>query len=71
MALLSKVHKQDNLELYNFLKLSFINLRALHLNFDVYESFLKTSSPDILTLLTLWPLFMEGVQLPQGNNHLE
>ena len=32
-------------------------------NFDVYESFLKAKSPD---MLTLWLLFMDEVQLPQG-----
>ena len=32
-------------------------------NFEVYESFLRAKSPD---MLTLWPLFMDEVQLPQG-----
>ena len=58
MAILLKVHKPDNFESHKSLKLCFANIQALHSNFDEYESFPKTNSPDILTL---WPL-----HLPQG-----
>ena len=50
MALLSKEHKPDNFDSHNFLKLSFNNIWGLCLNFVEYESFLESSSPDILAL---------------------
>ena len=36
--------------LHNSLKLSFMNIRGLHLNFVDCESFLESNSPDILAL---------------------
>ena len=50
MAMLSKAWKPDNFESHNSLKLSFMNVRGLHLNFVDCESFLESNSPDILTL---------------------
>ena len=50
IAILSKRCKPDNLELHNSLKLSFTNIWGLHLSFVDFESFLKSSSPDILAL---------------------
>ena len=50
MAILSKACKPDNFELRNSLKLSFMNIRGLRLNFLDCESFLKSNSPDILPL---------------------
>ena len=50
MTILSKACKPDNFESYNFLKLSFTNIRGLCLNFVDCESFLKSNSPEILAL---------------------
>ena len=50
MAILSKACKPDNFESCNSLKLSFTNIRGLHLNFLDCESFLESNSPDILAL---------------------
>ena len=50
MATFSKGCKPDNFEMHNSLKLSFMNIRGLHSNFDECESFLESNSPDILTL---------------------
>ena len=50
MAILSKACKPDNFELLNSLKLSFTNIWGLRLNFVDFESFLESSSPDILAL---------------------
>ena len=50
MAILSKACKPDNFESHNSLKLSFMNIQGLHLNFADHESFLESNSPDILAL---------------------
>ena len=50
MAILSEACKPDNFELYNSLKLSFMNIWGLHSNFVDCESFLESNSPDILAL---------------------
>ena len=50
MAILSKGCKPDNFESHNSLKLSLTNIRDLRSNFVECESFLETSSPDILAL---------------------
>ena len=50
MVILSKACKPDNFESHNFLKLSFTNIRGLRSNFVDCESFLESSSPDILAL---------------------
>ena len=50
MAILSKGCKPDNLELHNSVKLSFTNNRVLRSNFVGCQSFLESSSPDILAL---------------------
>ena len=50
MAILSKACKPGNFELHNSLKLSFINIQGLHLNFVDCKSFLESNSPDILAL---------------------
>ena len=50
MAILSKECKPDNFELYNSLKLSFINIRGLRSNFVDCESFRESNFPDILAL---------------------
>ena len=50
MAILSKGCKLDNFESHNSLKLSFINVWGLHLNFFECESFLESISPDILAV---------------------
>ena len=50
MAILSKACKPDNFESHNSLKLSFMNIRDLCSNSDDCESFLESSSPDILAL---------------------
>ena len=50
MAVLSKACKPDNFESHNPLKLSFTNIQGLHSNFVDCESFLESSSPDILAL---------------------
>ena len=50
MAILSKSCKPDNFESHNSLKLSFMNIRGLRLNFADCESFLESNSPDILAL---------------------
>ena len=47
---ISKACKPDNFELHNSLKLSFMNIRGLHLSFVDGESFLESNSPDILAL---------------------
>ena len=48
MAILSKACKPDNFESHNSLKLSFTNIRGLRSNFVDCESFLESTSPDIL-----------------------
>ena len=48
MAIVSKRCKPDNFELYNSLKIKFMNIQGLCLNFIYWESFLETNSPDIL-----------------------
>ena len=50
MAILSKGCKPDNFESHNSLKISFMNVRGLRLNFVECKSFLESNSPDILTL---------------------
>ena len=50
MAILSKTCKPYNFGLHNSLKLSFVNIWGLHLNFVDCESFLESNSPDILAL---------------------
>ena len=50
MTILSKAYKPDNFESHNSLKLSFTNIRGLCSNFVDCESFLDSSSPDILAL---------------------
>ena len=50
MTILSRACKPDNFELHNSLKLSFMNIRGLRLNFVDCESFLESNSPDILAL---------------------
>ena len=50
MAISSKACKPDNFESHNSLKLTFTNIRGLHLNFVDCESFLESNSPDILAL---------------------
>ena len=50
MTILSKACKPDHFELHNSLKLSFMNIRGLRLNFVDCESFLGSNSPDILAL---------------------
>ena len=50
MDILSKACIPDNFELYNSLKLSFMNIWGLRLNSVDYESFLESNSPDILAL---------------------
>ena len=50
MAILSKACKPDNFESHNSLKLSFMNIRGLRLNFVDCESFLESNSPDIIAL---------------------
>ena len=50
MAILSKGRKPDNFELYNSLKLSFMNIRGLCLNFVDCESFLELNCPDVLAV---------------------
>ena len=52
MAILSKACKPDNFESHNSLKLSFTNIRGLHLSFVDCEFFLESNSPDILALET-------------------
>ena len=49
MTILSKTCKPDNFESLNSLKLSFINIRGLRLNFVDCESFPESNSPDVLT----------------------
>ena len=49
MAILSKVHKQENFKSRNSLKLSFINVWGSHSNFVGCKFFLKSNSPDILS----------------------
>ena len=50
MVILTKAYKPDNFETHNSLKLSFMNIWGLFSNFVNYESFVETSSPDILAL---------------------
>ena len=50
MVILSKGCKPDNLESYNSLKLSFMNIWDLCSSFIDCESFLESNSPDILAL---------------------
>ena len=50
MAILSKACKPDNFESHNSPKLSFMNIRGLCLNFVDWESFLESSTSDILAL---------------------
>ena len=50
MAILSKACKPDNCGSHNSLKLSFINVWALCLNFVNCEFFLESNSPDILAV---------------------
>ena len=49
MAILSKGCKPDNFEPHT-LKVSFKDIRGIHLNFVECESFLESDSPDFLTL---------------------
>ena len=50
MTILSRACKPDNFESHNSLKLSFTNIRGLPSNFVDCESFLESSSPDVLAL---------------------
>ena len=50
MNILSRACKPDNFKSHDSLKLSFTNIEGLCSNFVDYESFLESSSPDILAL---------------------
>ena len=50
MAILSKGCKTDNFESYNFLKLTFTNIRGLCSIFFKCKSFLESNSPDAFAL---------------------
>ena len=50
VASLSKGCKPDNFELHSSLKVSFMNIQGLRLNFVDCESFLESNSPDIIAL---------------------
>ena len=50
MAVLSKACKPNNFQSHNPLKLSFTNIQGLRSNFVDCESFLESSSPDILAV---------------------
>ena len=50
MAILSKVRKPDDFESHQSLKLSFTNIQGLCLSFAGCESFIESSSLDILAL---------------------
>ena len=50
MIILSKASNPDNFESHISLKLNFINIRGLHLNFVNCESSLESNPPDILAL---------------------
>ena len=50
MAILSKTRIADNFESHNSLKLSFMNIHSLCLNFVDFESFLESNPLDILPL---------------------
>ena len=50
MAILSKLCKPDNFESHNSLKLSFTNIWSLRSNFVDCESFLESTSLDIVAL---------------------
>ena len=50
MFILSKGCKPDSFVPHSSLKLSFTNIRGLGSNFDEFESFLESNSPDILAL---------------------
>ena len=47
---IKKACKPDNFESHNSVKLSFTNIRGLHLNFVDCESFFELNSPGILAL---------------------
>ena len=48
MAILSKACKPDNVELHNSVKLSFMNVRGLCLNFSDCQFFVESNSPAFL-----------------------
>ena len=48
--IVSKACKPDNFELHNYLKVGFLSIWGLCLNFVEFESFLESNSPDILAL---------------------
>ena len=48
MGILTKVHKPDNLESENSLKLSFTNIQGLRSHFNGCKSFPESNFPDIL-----------------------
>ena len=50
MSILSKAYEPDNCELHNSLKLSFMKIQGLHLDFVDCESFLESNSSDVLAL---------------------
>ena len=50
MTMLSKGCKPGNFESHNSLKLSFMNIRGLHLDFVDCGFFLESNSPDILAV---------------------
>ena len=50
MAIFSKPCKSDNFELQGSLKLSFMDVPGLRLNFLDCESFLASNCPDVLAL---------------------
>ena len=50
MAILPKTYKPDNFESHNSLKLSFMNIQGLSLNFVNCKSFLESNSLDIFTV---------------------
>ena len=50
MAILSRVCEPGDFESHNSSILSFINIRALHLNFEGWQSFLEATSPEILAV---------------------
>ena len=48
-----------------------VELKQKELTFYVRNLQFFTKSRNLLRLLTLWPFFMDGVQLPQGYSHFE
>ena len=59
------------LQFLKILKQCFLEIQTFNIEKKHGEVYNKKNKAEKKTLKTLWPLFIDGVQLPQGYSHFE